>query len=359
MLGMLNPGLRARFHRDLATANVYASNYANIAFELRSILAGLRGWPLIIARNDWFQQVVVARLAQMESANKSKTIMAYSYAALEIFKFARVRGWRTVLGQIDAGLSEERIVARLYQEKPDYRSGWLRAPLRYWSNWHEECALADRIVVNSLWSRAALAGEGVPEAKIKVVPLAYDAPKALDPFERKYPSAFTTSRPLRVLFLGQLNLRKGLGPLLEAVRLLRGEPIEFSLVGPIQIVIPLDLRNNQQIHWAGPVSYERTAGFYRDADIFIFPTYSDGFGLTQLEALAWKLPIITTKFCGEVVENGKNGFILPEVTPCAIAATLRRLVEDPILVQTLSDNAVVAQAHSISRVGKEWLHVFD
>ena len=111
-LGLLNPGLRARFHPDLAAANVYAPGGANIAFELRSKLAGLHNWSLIIARNDWFQKVAVARLSQIGAASTSKTVMAYSYAALEIFRFARARGWRTVLGQIDPGLPEERIVAK-------------------------------------------------------------------------------------------------------------------------------------------------------------------------------------------------------------------------------------------------------
>ena len=55
--------------------------------------------------------------------------------------------------------------------------------------------------------------------------------KPNDGFRRKYPVKFTFSRPLRVLFLGQINLRKGIGPLLDAVRALRGEPIEFRIRG--------------------------------------------------------------------------------------------------------------------------------
>ena len=117
--------------------------------------------------------------------------MAYSYAALEIFKFARARGWRTVLGQIDPGLPEERIVARLYEEDADQRGSWQPPPPQYWSKWREECALADRIVVNSVWSQAALINEGVPAEKIKIIPLAYEEPKPNGGFRRKYPVKFT------------------------------------------------------------------------------------------------------------------------------------------------------------------------
>ncbi len=57
-------------------------------------------------------------------------------------------------------------------------------------------------------------------------------------FQRHYPRAFSAERPLRVLFLGQVNLRKGVAQLLEAVRLLSGEHVEFWFVGPMQIRVP-------------------------------------------------------------------------------------------------------------------------
>ena len=345
VLGLVNLGLRARFHPDLAAANVYAPGGANIAFELRSKLAGLHNWSLIMARNDWFQKAAVTRLSQIGAASTSKMVMAYSYAALEIFKFARARGWRTVLGQIDPGLPEERIVERLYEEDLDQRGCWQPAPPKYWSKWREECALADRIVVNSVWSKEALVNEGLPAAKIKVIPLAYDEPKPNDGFRRKYPVKFTFSRPLRVLFLGQITLRKGIGPLLDAVRALRGEPIEFLFVGPIQISIPPDLQDDRQVRWIGPVPRSRTAEFYRDADVFAFPTFSDGFGLTQLEAQAWKLPIITTRFCGDVVKDGRNGWLLSDVTASAISTTLRRCLADPG-----TSARIVSPMHSVRSV---------
>jgi glycosyltransferase involved in cell wall biosynthesis len=358
LLGRLKPSLGARFHAELATENVHAPNIGAIAFELRAKLAGLRNWPLMVARNDWFQKAVVARLSQ-EPANAPRTVMAYSYAALEIFKLARARGWRTVLGQIDPGPPEERIVARLYEEDPAQRGTWQPPPRHYWSNWREECALADRIVVNSRWSRMALMDEGVPATKIRVVPLAYDDQRGNEKFQREHPMRFTDARPLRVLFLGQINLRKGVGPMLDAIRLLRGEPVEFSLVGPLQISVPTDMQENSQVRWIGRVPRKDTAQFYRDADVLLFPTFSDGFGLTQLEAQAWKLPIIATKFCGDVVEDGRNGWLLPDVTAAAIAETIRRLLAEPSGLQRFSAGSVLAEQFGLARVGERWLQVFE
>ncbi len=87
---------------------------------------------------------------------------------------------------------------------------WKPAPAEYWDRWRNECALADQIVVNSAWSRDALLSEGVPAEKIRVVTCLLTKPtRESKSFQRHYPNAFTSERPLRVLFLGQINLRKG------------------------------------------------------------------------------------------------------------------------------------------------------
>lgn len=358
-LGLLSAGLQARFHPELGEAEVYGPAVRNIAFELRTRHAVQAGWPIVMARNRWFQRVALSKLSQITAGESAPILMSYSYAAAELFAFARRRGWRTVLGQIDPGPAEEEIVSELHGATPQQGSSWTRAPQAYWSEWKRECALADRIVVNSSWSRAALLQEGIPDDKIRVVPLAYERPPGSSDFCRRYPYSFSSARPLRVLFLGQVNLRKGIGPLLDAIRQLGDEPIEFTFVGPVQISIPADLRNNRQVRWQGPAPRRATSQFYKDADVFLFPTFSDGFGLTQLEAQAWKLPIITTRFCGEVVEHGRNGWVLPENTPQSIAQILRECLRDPGRLQAASDLGGVDERFGLVQVGREWMNVFE
>src|SRR5207249_3038181 len=111
-------------------------------------------------------------------------------------------------------------------------------------------------------------------------------------------------------------------PLLDAIRSLRGEAVEFWFVGPQQVPVPVDLQDNPQVRWFGPVRRSEASRFYREADVFVFPTFSDGFGLTQLEAQAWKLPIIATRFCGNVVINGHNGWLLGDITSSEIYRTI-------------------------------------
>src|SRR5206468_3039651 len=69
-LGALGADLRARFHPDLKSAEVFAPNAGSIAFTLRSNVSGLGGWPRILARNEWFQKEVVRRLARLDRAER-------------------------------------------------------------------------------------------------------------------------------------------------------------------------------------------------------------------------------------------------------------------------------------------------
>jgi glycosyltransferase involved in cell wall biosynthesis len=311
-----------RFHPELADARVVARNLAALRFEFKASLARENGWKLIGERNEWFQRQALVELKR--TTNGVNTVFAYSYAAAEIFEFARARGWRTVLGQIDPGPAEERII-------PDQK-----APKEYWDNWRRECSLADRIVVNSQWSKDALLTEGVPAEKIRIIPLAYESRSDSRTFQRLYPPAFSAERPLRVLFLGQINLRKGVRQLLEAVQLLNGEPVEFWFVGPTQIRVPQDLRLHPQCRWFGAARRAEVDNYYRDADVFILPTLSDGFGLTQLEAQSWKLPVIASRFCGEVVRDGFNGLLLDEVSGEAIANAVRKFLQTPASLSAMS-----------------------
>lgn len=339
VLRSLRGGLAGRFHPNLSSARVTAMNQAALKFELGANIIRAKGWGLITRRNDWFQRLVVTQLAR-DHATNNLTVFAYSYAAQEIFKVARERGWRTVLGQIDPGPVEERIVANLAPH------GHNSAPPEYWRRWRSECDLADQIIVNSRWSREALLSEGIAGEKISVIPLAYEPPEKASTFTRSYPDAFTTERPLRVLFLGQINVRKGAIPLFAAVRQLCDEPIEFSFVGPLQVDIPHDLKD--RVRWFGVAARGEVARYYRDADVFIFPTFSDGFGLTQLEAQSWKLPIIASRNCGEVVVDGYNGLVLEEVSAESIAGAVSQLLRSPEKLRTMSGNSRVDDRFSLN-----------
>lgn len=341
--------LRERFHPDLSQASVHTFTSSLIRFELVQKCKKTVGWNCVIARNQWFQQKAIQSLNTITSQlNSRPTLFAYSYAALELLRYSKKKGWRTILGQIDPGPVEEKLVLEEHAKHPSYQSSWQPAPLQYWIDWQEECSLADRILVNSFWSSQALQQVGIPANKIEIIPLAYQPPKKADHFRRIYPPAFSLKRPLRVLFLGQVILRKGIAALLEASTLLSNQPIEFWIVGSQGIARPQ--MDQEQVNWIGSVPRSLTANYYQQADIFLFPTLSDGFGLTQLEAQAWKLPIIASRFCGEVVKDQVNGLILQEVTGEVIANALQFCLNNPQKLEAFAQATTDTSCFSLSQL---------
>ena len=141
---------------------------------------------------------------------------------------------------------------------------------------------------------------------------------------------------MRVLFLGLINLRKGVARLLEAARILRDEPVEFWMVGPVEIANASTVAEAGRVKWFGPATRNQAAEFYRDADVFILPTLSDGFAITQLEAQAHGLPVIASKNCGKVVENGVNGIILDEPSAACIAHAVHDCIASPDRLEKLA-----------------------
>ena len=348
-----------RFHNELRNARVAAFNSSLILFEMLSRMRGLQEWEAIIARNRWFQRKVVSylRCSQLSTLNSQPVLLSYSYTALEPFRHAKSQGWKTVLVQIDPGPEEERIVAEEVARVPELAGDWQPAPAEYWASWRKECELADRIVVNSEWSRDGLICSGVPREKVSIIPLAYETPdvggqKSEVGAARLYPDGFTNERPMRLLFLGQVNLRKGVARLLEAARMLRDEPVEFWMVGPVQIANAETLTRDARTKWFGPVTRKQAAERYRAADIFILPTLSDGFAITQLEAQAYGLPVISSKFCGPVVQGGRNGLILEEPSAACIAAAIRDCIADPTRLQNFAAASRVANEFTIDALAQ-------
>ncbi|MGE5212845.1 MAG: glycosyltransferase family 4 protein, partial [Nitrospirota bacterium] len=331
--------LADRFHSELRDARVIAFNSSAILFELLARARQLADWKTIVARNQWFQRKVVDALnSQLSTFNSQPVLLSYSYAALEPFRYAKSRGWKTVLVQIDPGPEEERIVAEESARVPELAGKWQPAPPEYWTSWREECSLADVIVVNSEWSQEGIVRSGVPRDKSTVIPLAYETPNVESghpetTHPRQYPVRFTQERPMRVLFLGQVNLRKGVARLLEAAEILRDTPVEFWMVGPVQIPNAERLAKGARVKWLGSVTRNQGAENYRAADVFILPTLSDGFAITQLEAQAYGLPIISSRFCGGVVESGRNGMILEEPTTASIVNAIRGCIVNPSRLQ--------------------------
>ncbi len=346
-ISKISRSLALRNHPDIPDHKVKAPTLRRIAFDVSLRARKVPLWDGMYQRNQWFQRWCARQV--LNQNQPAEVCFSYSYGARLPFRVAKDRGMSCVLGQIDPGPLEQEIVDEKTAQYDALKLDEAAPPETYWDDWREELELADRIVVNSSWSNELLIRQGVVADKIRVIPLAYLGIAQSD-IKKGQSSSRPAGKPLTVLFLGQVNLRKGVGQLFDAIRMLKGESIRFVFAGPLGIKVPADIQSNPAVQMLGAVDRNQAAELYRSSDLFILPTLSDGFAITQLEAMAHGLPVIASRFCGQVVTHGVNGHILDEVSPEAIAKILTELLEDPARVECWKENCRVDERFSLPRL---------
>lgn len=258
---------------------------------------------------------------------------AYTTGALETVEMLAERNIISVVGQIDPARVHVETVRAEQEKWPGWEKRAGDVVEDYWRRLEAEWRIASAVVVNSSWSRNALIRQGVPPGKIVTVPLAYEAPVGRA-------RAVNTKGPLAVLSLGNVSLGKGIQYLIEAARLLEGENVAFTVAGPIGVTADAVAAAPRNVTFIGRVTRDRLADVYGAADVFAFPTLSDGFGITQIEAMAHGIPVVATPCCGEVVADGRNGFVVPPANGRALAEAILKLERDRALLAEMSRHAL-------------------
>ena len=238
-------------------------------------------------------------------------------------------------------------------------------------HWVGTCCATHRDLVRAVFAHApalligsaSFAAEvaerhGVDPARFTVVPGATDA-------ERFAPADTAdmahVSDPAVLLYHGRVDARKGVLDLLEAVRLLLADGVGVQLlvsgIGPDtalveQRIAELDL--TEHVDMLGAVPYEHAHEVYRRGEVFVSPTYAEGFSNTILEAMASGLPVVSTDVVGvrDCVRPDDNGVLVPPADPPALAAGIRRILADDALRRRVAE-----RAHSDVHLHWSWLVV--
>jgi glycosyltransferase involved in cell wall biosynthesis len=184
----------------------------------------------------------------------------------------------------------------------------------------ERRAIADAgtVLVASRYTERSMARVGYPTHYVRLLPLAVDLARWIPRPDR----VARGDGRLVVLYAGQIDLRKGVLYLVEALRRLRSRNIVLKLAGTCHLREDLVAPPGLAVELLGPVPRPNMPELMRSADVFVFPTLGEGFGLVQVEALACGTPVIATTECGEVVEDGISGHVVPPRDPDAIAERL-------------------------------------
>ncbi len=198
------------------------------------------------------------------------------------------------------------------------------------------CAHAGRLLIGcSSFRDEVVERVGARPERFSLVPGAVDTTRfrpAADP----EPGRGTT-----LLYHGRVDRRKGMLDLIAALPEVPGARLLVSGIGP-DLEAAREAARGLPVEFLGYVPYDEVPGVYAKADVFVSPTYAEGFSNTVLEAMACGLPVVAGRAVGVVdcVRDGENGLLHEPGDVADLAAQLRRVTGDGALRARLRDAAL-------------------
>jgi glycosyltransferase involved in cell wall biosynthesis len=277
-------------------------------------------------------------VAAAKALTDERAVVASFGCAEPVFRRAKVRGGLCVLNYPIAHHSfGKRYLFEEAKRQPDFAStitghdypAWLEQRL------NAEIELADYILVGSSFVRDSFVTEGVQPKKLVVIPYGVDT-QFFKPIAPNYPS----SSDLRLLFVGQIGQRKGISYLLEAAKKISEDGVSLTLIGKIQGDGKALEPYKYFFRHIPYLPRSELSEFYRQANVFVFPTLIEGMALVVLEGMASGLAVITTpNGLGDIVRDGVDGFLIPPRDVDAIVDRVKYLKNRPELCKKMGNNA--------------------
>ena len=184
----------------------------------------------------------------------------------------------------------------------------------------------------------------VPEERISVVYHGVDEDFFDVALSSVYLARETYHLPERyILFVGAMEPRKNLPTLIEAFRLL---PSELQQRYPLVVIGTTGWKSGRvkrelaRLKNAAALGYVRRAllpAVYNSAAVFVFPSLYEGFGMPLLEAMAARLPIVTSNVSAMPEVVGETGLLVDPRSANELAAAMQRVLEDPALAANLGE----------------------
>lgn len=267
-----------------------------------------------------YADATLGRTAGRYATERSAGLLSYSYYGYDAFThYSRP----AILFQMHPHpASMRRILTDELEANPDcaqsLRHEWeLSLPEEDFQHLVRETKMASHFLVASSFTRETLIENGTDESAVTVIPYGVDT-------NRFKPDVRRRSRPgskLELLFVGRINQRKGIKYLLEAIRLLKTSDVHLTVCGRVVDGLELFRSFGGQVDVRPSVSASELVEAYQAADLFVFPSVAEGFGLVLLEALSCGVPILSTTRTAapDLIQNGVQGFVVEPRRPDLIA----------------------------------------
>jgi glycosyltransferase involved in cell wall biosynthesis len=200
-----------------------------------------------------------------------------------------------------------------------------------------DCADADLLLVNSEFVKTTFVDQGYSAGKVRVAYLGVR--EEFFDLKRDY----RIDGPVRILFTGNFDIRKGVRILLEAIRQCRrsGLDVRLDLMGNLGNGAPC-LQPGDEIFFSHTpfAPLKHVAAAFAGADLFVFPTFAEGSSRAGMEAAAAGLPIITTENCGLPLQHGKSVIYVPVNDADSLAEAIGLVSSDEALRTSIGQNAM-------------------
>jgi len=278
-------------------------------------------------------------------------VYTFNSAGLELLKYARTQGAFAVMEQTiaPAGIEDDLLQteeANYPQWTTAHSSDLLRRTLA--EREQMEWQAADLIFCGSEFVRDGIRASGGPADRCRVVPYGIRAPAQVA-------AKNFCHKPLRVLTVGAVGLRKGAPYVYAAARSLK-DKAEFRMAGTIEITPHAQNLLTAHVKLLGVVPRSEIHQQFAWADVFLLPSICEGSATVCYEALAFGLPVIATQNAGSVVRDGVDGYIVPVRDPEAIVDRIERFADSSDLLAIMSQNALErAKEYTLERYGERLL----
>ncbi len=244
-----------------------------------------------------------------------------------------------------------RIPVVLWSESWGTSERWLVSPWwKKWKKWYGQMRVkwsttgVDAVIVSGTRCREYHRGLGVAEKKMFFSPQSTIDHRSLACPDQSDPVPRPEERAVNILYFSRIVRYKGLDILLQAFAgMVISHPEAHLLIvgdGPFRKDCER-LRNERRIphvYFLGFVPNEEAWRYYHQAHIFVLPCsgkdHPEAWGLVVNEALSMSLPVVTTEAVGcvpDLVQEGRNGYVVPPGDVEALRQALRKLAEDPPL----------------------------
>jgi starch synthase len=272
------------------------------------------GDRLVCEANEWLMRTMRRECGRVAVS----AVHAYEDCALWSFAEAKKRGKLCVYDMpIAYHGAWNRIEPALNGRYADWLPPRHAAPFASPAQKSQEAALADLVLAPCPFVADSIR-EHHPDKPVALAPYGVDV--AEWPFrERPAPDGVMT-----FLAAGQCSVRKGTPLLLEAWRAAGLKQARLLLVGSWHLADDKKRDLPAGCSWLGPVAKETLRAHYQSADVFVFPSNFEGFGLVVVEALSSGLPVITTTGRGaDSVLDDASGRTVPPDDRDALVEALR------------------------------------